>query len=480
MRRHLKAVVEDLRPLAPRGTHFRVCVDTAPLLEREIAARAGLGFLGKNGLLIVPGLGSHVVLGEILTDAALAPTAAPADPGRGPLRDVHGLPRRLPDGGLRRAARPRRPEMHLVSHDRETDALHAGGGGRSRRPPLRLRRLPGRLSVQRGPGRRARGDPRRPSTPRRSSRLDADDFRAALLRLGDLAGDAGRPRTERAPPLSVAGHLGDRHAARRGGDIRPRREAASRRAVLRAAPGRVCGSSPAARWRRERRRRTRSSGNGRRRWTSRRLRSRHGGSRPSQEQRRGLITARDSAVSSNRGVGGRAARSRRGRREVLARGGGPPSPHAPRRRRGPASPPRGSRRRRLRGHRVRRRSGPRSRARLPLPFHRELRVSLLAPGDPLPKATPERRGRRVRRPRRDARAGLAPTATSAPTSHPHRPRTASPFSRKTASSSSAATTAPSSRRRTGSAWPGPAKGESLVPLRIERRGAGWALEVGAR
>jgi len=81
VRRHLKAVVEDLRPLAPQGAHFRVCVDTAPLLEREVAARAGLGFLGKNGLLIVPGLGSHVVLGEVLTDAALAPTAAPADPG---------------------------------------------------------------------------------------------------------------------------------------------------------------------------------------------------------------------------------------------------------------------------------------------------------------------------------------------------------------------------------------------------------------
>ena len=81
VRRHLKEVVEDLRPLAPRGSHFRVCVDTAPLLERELAVRAGLGFIGKNGLLIVPGLGSHVVLGEILTDVALAPTAAPADPG---------------------------------------------------------------------------------------------------------------------------------------------------------------------------------------------------------------------------------------------------------------------------------------------------------------------------------------------------------------------------------------------------------------
>jgi epoxyqueuosine reductase len=81
VRRHLKAVIEDLRPLAPPGSHWRVCVDTAPVLERELAARAGLGFIGKNGLLIVPGLGSQVVLGEILTDVALASTAAPADPG---------------------------------------------------------------------------------------------------------------------------------------------------------------------------------------------------------------------------------------------------------------------------------------------------------------------------------------------------------------------------------------------------------------
>lgn len=77
VRRHLKEVVEDFRPLAPKGTHFRVCVDTAPLLEREIAVRAGLGFIGKNGMLIVPGVGSQVVLGEILTDVTLAPSAAP-------------------------------------------------------------------------------------------------------------------------------------------------------------------------------------------------------------------------------------------------------------------------------------------------------------------------------------------------------------------------------------------------------------------
>lgn len=74
VRRHLKNVAERLAPACPPGTHFRVAVDTAPLLEREVAARAGLGFIGNNGLLIVPGVGSHVVLGELLTDVDLAPT----------------------------------------------------------------------------------------------------------------------------------------------------------------------------------------------------------------------------------------------------------------------------------------------------------------------------------------------------------------------------------------------------------------------
>ena len=79
VRRELKAVVAAIRPEAPPGAHFRVCVDTAPVLEREWAVRAGLGFVGKNGMLIVPGVGSHVVLGEVLTDVALASTAISTD-----------------------------------------------------------------------------------------------------------------------------------------------------------------------------------------------------------------------------------------------------------------------------------------------------------------------------------------------------------------------------------------------------------------
>src|SRR5512140_2048103 len=80
VRRELHRVADELAPLCPPGTHFRVCVDTAPLLEREGAARSGVGFIGKSGMLIVPGIGSHVVLGELLTDVEMSPTEPLVDP----------------------------------------------------------------------------------------------------------------------------------------------------------------------------------------------------------------------------------------------------------------------------------------------------------------------------------------------------------------------------------------------------------------
>lgn len=51
----------------------RPMCDTAPVLERAWAARAGLGFVGKNGMLIVPGQGSFMMLGEVVTTLELEP-----------------------------------------------------------------------------------------------------------------------------------------------------------------------------------------------------------------------------------------------------------------------------------------------------------------------------------------------------------------------------------------------------------------------
>jgi epoxyqueuosine reductase len=54
---------------------WRACVDTAPLLERAVAASAGLGFVAKNSMLITPGVGSYTLLGELLLSIELPPDA---------------------------------------------------------------------------------------------------------------------------------------------------------------------------------------------------------------------------------------------------------------------------------------------------------------------------------------------------------------------------------------------------------------------
>jgi epoxyqueuosine reductase len=62
--------------LRQAGHSARVGVDTLPIFERAWAQRAGVGFIGKNCCLIVPGLGSHVFLSALVTSAEL-PVDAP-------------------------------------------------------------------------------------------------------------------------------------------------------------------------------------------------------------------------------------------------------------------------------------------------------------------------------------------------------------------------------------------------------------------
>jgi epoxyqueuosine reductase len=65
--RRLLAWVQEERP----GTWGRVVVDTAPLLERDFARRAGLGWFGKNTMLLNKKRGSYFFLGALLLDIAL-------------------------------------------------------------------------------------------------------------------------------------------------------------------------------------------------------------------------------------------------------------------------------------------------------------------------------------------------------------------------------------------------------------------------
>lgn len=55
--------------LKEAGVGFRAFTDSAPLLEKRLAAEAGLGFIGRNTLLVSPRYGSFLLLGELLLDA---------------------------------------------------------------------------------------------------------------------------------------------------------------------------------------------------------------------------------------------------------------------------------------------------------------------------------------------------------------------------------------------------------------------------
>ncbi len=79
MRSMLDTLLERLRQEAGVQFEARVCVDTAPVLERELACAAGLGWIGKNTCLLDGQLGSHVFVGEALTNLDLPADEPVAD-----------------------------------------------------------------------------------------------------------------------------------------------------------------------------------------------------------------------------------------------------------------------------------------------------------------------------------------------------------------------------------------------------------------
>jgi epoxyqueuosine reductase len=79
MRPRLEALAAFIDQAAGSETRSRAAVDTSAVLERDLAARAGLGWIGKNTNVLSAELGSYFFIGIVLTTALLEPDAAQPD-----------------------------------------------------------------------------------------------------------------------------------------------------------------------------------------------------------------------------------------------------------------------------------------------------------------------------------------------------------------------------------------------------------------
>lgn len=112
----LKALARWL--VARFGGELKVFVDTAPLLEKPLAERAGLGWQGKHTNLVSREFGSWLFLGSILTTLDLAPDG----PDPGGCGTSPSLPGHLSDERLPRALPAGCPALHLVPDHRAEGA----------------------------------------------------------------------------------------------------------------------------------------------------------------------------------------------------------------------------------------------------------------------------------------------------------------------------------------------------------------------
>lgn len=95
LREKMNQLVSFMAKKVPEA-RFKPMVDTGELMDTVVAQRAGLGFIGRNGLLITEEFGSYVYLGEIITDIELVPDA----PGEFGCGDCYRCVTACPTGAL--------------------------------------------------------------------------------------------------------------------------------------------------------------------------------------------------------------------------------------------------------------------------------------------------------------------------------------------------------------------------------------------
>ena len=138
LRKALERVLRRFREIEGMPVPGVVYVDTGPILERELAQRAELGWFGRNTMLIDPRHGSYFFIGVLLLEVHVEPRCAD---GPRPLWKLSGLPRRVSDRGSTRARRSRRSRdgrhaVYLLSDDRTLRADPSGVATEDREPNL--------------------------------------------------------------------------------------------------------------------------------------------------------------------------------------------------------------------------------------------------------------------------------------------------------------------------------------------------------
>ncbi|MCM1520976.1 MAG: tRNA epoxyqueuosine(34) reductase QueG [Lachnoclostridium sp.] len=90
LRRRLQHVVTMIKE--KYDAESRICVDSAPILEKYWAERTGVGFKGLNSQIIVPGIGSRIFLAEIVTTLSIDPDESSHENCSGCRRCINACP----------------------------------------------------------------------------------------------------------------------------------------------------------------------------------------------------------------------------------------------------------------------------------------------------------------------------------------------------------------------------------------------------
>ena len=132
LRDGLLRVASKLTADSSQSFDWRVCVDTAPLLERSYARLAGLGWIGNNTCLINQQQGSWFFLGELLLSLELAPDSPPPDRCGTCRRCIDACPTEAlveaPDGSWTLDASNCISYLTIEKRGTISPALHAGMG----------------------------------------------------------------------------------------------------------------------------------------------------------------------------------------------------------------------------------------------------------------------------------------------------------------------------------------------------------------